>query len=642
MKIIITLSILYFMLPTSIWAQTTITSPNGKIVVDIEVKNQLSYQVSSAGKTLIQKVELDLLFDGKTKLSLKKPKISKVSLIENEITAVIPFKSKIIADNYREVILKYGKVNVEFRVYNDGVAYRYVSHEKGNIEVNERMDVTFNESVKMWSSPIKGYECSFEVPYQKVAIDTFSTDVNTYLPLLVGNNDGYKILFTESNIEDYPHLYFKKGDGNSLLSTFPNYPTKVEKIGDRQSKILERGEFIAKTNADRSFPWRVMILAEEDKDLVASTLVYNLAAESQIDDTSWIKPGRVAWEWWNASNLYNVDFEAGFNTETYKYYIDFAHKYGLEYIILDEGWSISTKDLSLPNPELDLKELIRYGNDKNVGIILWATWSTLDEQWFVLDKFQEWGIKGIKVDFMDRADQLMVNYYEKVAKLSAERKLLVDFHGSYKPVGLYRKYPNVISYEGVHGLENSKWSDTVTPEHDVTLPFIRMVCGPMDYTPGAMRNYNQSNFQANWTRPGSQGTRCHQLAMFVVYESGIQMLCDSPSNYEREEESTAFLAQIPVTWDETRVLEAKVGEYIVIARRNGDTWYIGGMSNNERHEFDLDLSFLKKATYQMTSMEDGLNAKHFAEDYSQKKTTLENKKLKIKMAAGGGFVAILK
>lgn len=570
-------------------------------------------------------------------------KVSKPKLIHEKVTPVIAFKKKLIEQDYNQLYLSFGKTKVEFRAYNDGLTYRFITNQEKEVEVNEVFNITFYEETEMWASPLKGYATSFEIPYQKMKVDSLNAENNTYMPLLLENGNKNKILITESDIEDYPHMFFKKGKDAQLISTFPKYPLEVELIGDRQSKVTKTADYIALTNGKRTFPWRIMIITEEDEALVASNLAFTLGHENVIENTDWIEPGRVSWEWWNYTNLYDVDFKAGFNTKSYKYYIDFAAHYGLEYIILDEGWSFSTKDLSKPNPDLDLFELIKYGKEKNVGIILWATWKTLDEQLFVLDNFQQWGIKGIKVDFMDRADQLMVDFYDKIARLSAERELLVDFHGSFKPAGLHRKYPNVVSYEGVHGLENDKWTDTVTPEHDVTLPFIRMVCGPMDYTPGAMRNYHQEEFKPNWKRPASQGSRAHQVALFVVYESGIQMLADSPSNYYKETETTEFLSQIPVTWDDTKVLKAKVGEYIVIARKHNNQWYIGGLTNNKARELTVDLGFLGEGSFNATLFKDGMNADNFAEDYEIENQKVDNTTtLKINMTKGGGFAAIIK
>jgi alpha-glucosidase len=384
----------------------------------------------------------------------------------------------------------------------------------------------------------------------------------------------------------------------------------------------------------------VLVIAEDDGDLIESEMVYKLSPENRIKDPSWIRPGKVAWDWWNANNIFGVDFRAGINTETYKYYIDFASRYGIEYIILDEGWS-DTTDLFQVNPDIDLDELLEHARRKNVGVILWVVWKTLDDQLDeALDRFAEWGIKGIKVDFMQRDDQWMVNYYWKVAEAAARRKLLVDFHGSYKPAGLRRAYPNVLTREGVRGLEHVKWSEHPTPEHNLLLPFIRMLAGPMDYTPGAMINAQKNNFNAVFTRPMSLGTRCHQLAMYVVFESPLQMLADSPSHYLREEACVGFLAVVPTVWDETRVLDAKVGDYVLIARKSGEEWYVGAMTDWSPRELTMDLSFLPEGDFTMEFFQDGPNADRYASDFEQgRKAVSRDSKIRIRLAPGGGWAA---
>ena len=347
------------------------------------------------------------------------------------------------------------------------------------------------------------------------------------------------------------------------------YPAKTEMDRDRTEKVVERADYMAKTRGTRAFPWRVLVIARKDADLLDTDIVYRLASETKLTDTSWIKPGKVAWDWWNANNLYGVPFRAGVNTDTYKHYIDFAAEHGIAYVILDEGW-YPLGDLTKVVPAMDMDAIAAHATQRGVGLIMWVVWKTFDDQMTAaLDRFEKWGVKGIKVDFMQREDQWMVRFYERVAQEAARRHLLVDFHGAYKPTGLYRTYPNVLTSEGIMGLEQDKWSADVAPDHDVTFPFMRMMPGPVDYTPGAMLNATKADFKPMFNRPMSQGTRCHQLAMYVIYESPLQMLADSPSNYRREPDSLAFLSAVPTVWDETRVLDAKVGEFIVTARRHG-------------------------------------------------------------------------
>ena len=458
---------------------------------------------------------------------------------------------------------------------------------------------------------------------------------------------GPRLIVTEANLQDYAGL-FVVGDSTAgaegvLRGAFAKAPLAEAVQGDDERNFFpaERADYIARTAGARPFPWRVVIVAESDADLLENQLVYQLAPELQLEETDWIAPGKVAWDWYNANVLYGVDFEAGLNTQTYKYYIDFAAQYGLEYVILDEGW-YELGDLLTVNEAIDMEELVRYAEEKEVGLILWMVWKTLDRQMEeALDQFADWGVRGIKVDFMQRDDQDVVGFYWRTAREAAERELLVDFHGNYKPTGLRRAYPNVITREGVNGLEQNKWSALLTPEHNVTIPFTRMVAGPIDYTPGAMVNAQPANFAARFERPMSLGTRAHQLAMYVVFESPLQMLADSPSHYLRDPDVMDFLGPVPTVWDETRPLQAKIGDYVAVARRHGDTWYLGAMSDGEARTLEVDLSFLEEGPgYQMTAWADGPNAARYAEDYQvQTHTVAAGESLTIEMAPGGGFAA---
>ena len=356
-----------------------------------------------------------------------------------------------------------------------------------------------------------------------------------------------------------------------------------------------------------------------------------------------MRPGKISWDWWNGLNVYGVDFEAGVNTATYKYFIDFAARYGLEYILLDEGWSVSTLNIREPRREVDLKEIVRYGNEKGVGVILWTLWNPMKKDLTgILDTYRDWGVKGIKIDFMQRSDQEMVNFYEQIARAAYDRGLLVDFHGSFKPAGLQRKYPNVLSFEGVYGMENDKCSKDITPAHDCVLPFTRMVAGPMDYTPGATVNATAADFSVSWSHPMSQGTRAHQAALYVIYESPLQMLCDSPSHYLRTPEFTGFIAAVPTVWDQTAALHASAGEYAAVARRNGDRWYIGAITDWTGRDMEIDLSFLGEGRYRMQYFADGVNADSYAQDFrtGEREVTREDK-LNVRLASGGGWAAIL-
>ncbi|MDX1639550.1 MAG: glycoside hydrolase family 97 catalytic domain-containing protein, partial [Balneolaceae bacterium] len=411
-----------------------------------------------------------------------------------------------------------------------------------------------------------------ERSYLTQQISEIGIDRRGSIPALVDIDGGPNLLISEADLRDYPGFYLEGTDRTALRGIFPHVATEEKLEGDRNLHVTERADFIAETAGSRSYPWRMIAIAAEDADLLTNQLVYKLAQPNRIPDTSWIEPGKVAWDWWNANNIYGVDFDTGVNTETYKYYIDFASEMGLDYIILDEGW-YELGDLTGVSENMDIDEIVSYGKSKNVDVILWVVWKTLEDQWEVaFRQFEEWDVRGIKVDFMQRDDQWMVNWYWKVAEEAARRKLLVDFHGSYKSTGLERTYPNVITREDVKGMEHNKWSTDITPEHNLILPFVRMVAGPMDYTPGAMINATEENFRAVFNKPMSMGTRAHELAKYVVYESPLQMLCDSPSHYyEQEPELLEYLSEVPVIWDETRVLAASLADYVVLARKKGIT-----------------------------------------------------------------------
>ena len=404
--------------------------------------------------------------------------------------------------------------------------------------------------------------------------------------------------------------------------------------------ITKTKDYLARTKGTRVFPWRVFIMSKNDAGLIESDLVFKLAAPNKIADTKWIRPGHVAWDWWNANNIYGVDFRAGINNDTYKYYIDFASKNGIEYIILDEGWYKLGNVLEQVSG-IDVQALCKYAESKHVGVILWVVWKSFwDKMDEAVVQYEKWGVKGVKVDFMQRDDQKVVNFYLEAIKKTAEHHLLIDFHGAYKPDGIGRTWPNALTREGVKGMENDKWSRDITPEHDVTLPFTRMVAGPMDYTPGAMVNMDSANFTPNFTRPESQGTRVHQIALYVIFESPLQMLSDSPSNYMKEKESTDFIVNIPVVWDDIKVLDGKIGDYLLLARRSGKEWFAGALTDWTSRDMDMDLSFLPEGRYRMEVFQDGINADRYAGDYKHFRMDVKSgDKLKIHLAPGGGWAA---
>ncbi len=621
----------------------SLLSPDKRIEIKIHVADRLKYDLLFKGKALLEDSRLSINIDH-VELGLN-PKVA--SARENSSDRVLepPVRQKFakIRDHYNQLRLEMaGGLTVVFRAYNEGAAYRLeTALPQAQVHVyNEEAIFHFTADDTVYYPSEESFFSHNERKYLPQTISQIAPASLATLPAVVDPGDGVKVAIAESDLEDYPGLWLHGTSGAALAATFPPYPLKQQLEKDRDFKVVESADYIAVTRGTRTFPWRVIAIAEKDGDLLTNQLVWLLEKPSQVEDTSWIKPGKVAWDWWNANNVYDVDFKAGINTQTYKYYIDFAAKYGILYIIIDEGWYKLGNVLDVV-PDMNIAEITAYGKQKNVGVILWVIWKTLDDQLIpALDQYQKWGVKGIKVDFMQRSDQLLINYFHKVSSETAKRKMLVDFHGCQKTATMTRTWPNLISTEGVRGLEWDKWSAETDPLHDVTLPFTRMFLGPMDFTPGAMLNAQKVSFAPIFNRPMSLGTRCHQLAMYVVYESPLQMLSDSPSNYLREPKIMEFLGPVPSVWDETKVLGGRIAEYVVVARRSGKDWYVGAMTNWAPRELEIDLSFLPDGNYSMTAYQDGINADRYGSDYQQVKNQVnQTTKLKLKLAPGGGWAA---
>jgi alpha-glucosidase len=618
-------------------------SPNGKIEIRIRTANGIRYDVLFNGRAVLQDCTLSLDVDHKKLGAEAKVLKSKETSRDQVLEPVVRQKFDKIRENYKELHLDMdGGYAVVFRAYNEGAAYRLeTSLLQQEVKIySEEMNLHFPSNFVVYYPTEESFFSHNERKYLPQHLADIAPEFIATLPAVIEADAGVKVAIAESDVEEYPGLWLRGTSGNALAATFPPYPLKEKLEKDRDVRVVESADYIAITKGTRTFPWRILGIAEKDGDLLTNQLTWLLAKPSQLQDTSWIKPGKVAWDWWNANNLYNVDFKAGINTQTYKYYIDFAAKYQIPYIILDEGWYKLGNALDVV-PEINMEELTAYAKQKNVGVILWVIWKTLDDQLEpALDQYAKWGVKGIKVDFMQRSDQLLINYYHRVSRETAKRKMLVDFHGDQKPATMTRTWPNLISTEGVRGMEWSKWSAETDPDHDVTLPFTRMFLGPMDYTPGAMLNAQKKSFAAIHNRPMSQGTRCHQLAMYVVFESPLQMLSDSPSNYLREPEMMDFLGPVPTEWDETKVLDGRIAQYVAVARRNGKDWYVGAMTSWSPHELELDFSFLPEGNFNMESFQDGINADRMGSDYKMVKTQVNHgTKLKIALAPGGGWAA---
>ena len=638
-KKLLTLATLFIILGGSAMAKDyTVTSPNGKNVAT--VNDSLSITVSHSGKTVVT-IKARQAHAGNIK------KLAGTKHMTETIQAPFYRQNKIWTEgNQMDLTLNDG-FGLQVRACNEGVAYRfYTTNKKVTIIKDEMADIVFPHDSKAWLAYSTNDDKPFAMAFQNYYDETLlskAKDKYAFLPVTVESGD-VKVTILESDLRSYPGM-FLKAEGNHLKAAFAKYPKKMAYYKWRgMSYVEETEDYIAKSTGARTYPWRVMAITEKDTEMPVSNLVYALATPNQIGDTSWIRPGKVAWDWWNDWNLKGVDFEAGINTRTYQYYIDFAAKNGIPYIVLDEGWYDSSKgDIMNPIPEIDLQGLIDYGRQKGVSIVLWTVFNVLDEHLTAAcDKYTKMGIKGWKIDFLDRNDQTAVEMAERIAKTCAQYKLFVDYHGYFAPTGMNRTYPNILNYEGVFGMEEARWAkkDTDMPKYDVTFPFIRMMAGNVDFTPGALRNGTKENWVECYQNPVSMGTRCHQLACYVVHDSPFTMLCDAPTNYEREQDCVDIITSIPDNFDETRIIQGLIGHYIISARRYGSDWYVGGQTNWDEREVGFSLDFLSPGeSYQATIVCDGLNANHQAEDYMiQRKTLTSKDKLNIKMASGGGFL----
>jgi alpha-glucosidase len=619
-----------------------VSSPDSKISLTVNVGTELKWSATIDGKEIINNSKIAMLLaDGKILGLNEKVKRVKVSQLNDIIKPVVANKKSEIADNCNILLIYFNSgFSLQFRAYNDGVAYRFETSFKDEITVkNEISEFNFPTGTHSFYPLETSFMSHNERTFIYSLLDTIGAKHLASLPTLFQVN-GADVLITESDIEDYPGMWLIGAGSGKISGIWSKYPETEKLTRDRDLFVTSTKDYIARTTGTRAFPWRVFVIAQNDAKLIESNLVFKLAPPNKIEDTKWIKPGHVAWDWWNANNIYGVDFRAGINNDTYKYYIDFASRNRIEYIILDEGWYKSGTVLE-SIPDINIPELCKYAESKHVGIILWVVWKTF---WDKIDEavvlYEKWGIKGVKVDFMQRDDQKVVNFYHEAARKTAEHHLLIDFHGAYKPDGLGRTWPNALTREGVKGMENDKWSKDIDPRHDVTIPFTRMIAGPMDYTPGAMVNMDKDNFTPNFTRPESQGTRAHQIALYIIYESPLQMLSDSPSNYMKEQESTDFIVNIPVVWDDIIAIDGKVGNYLLLARRSGKEWFAGAITDWTSRDMDLDLSFLPSGEYSMDIFQDGINADRYAGDYKHLKTKVKSgDKMKIHLAPGGGWAA---
>jgi alpha-glucosidase len=619
-------------------------SPGGRLEVVVRTGARLAYDLLFDGRPLLRDATLSLDVDH-VRLGLQ-PRVVGVAResVDRQLRPPVRQQAALLPERYNQLRLQCaGGYAVVFRAYDQGIGYRFeTALPAAQVKVyGEEATFKFAADAGVYCPQEESFFSHNERRFLHLRLAGLAPTALASIPAVVETAAGPKVAIAESDVEDYPGLWLHGTAGPALAAVFPPYPLQQQLQPNGDFTVVRAADYIAVTRGTRTFPWRILGVAAEDRELVASSLVYLLARPSQIADPSWIRPGKVAWDWWNALNLRGVGFQPGINTRTYQRYIDFAARHRIEYVILDEGWS-PRGDLLKVVPTIDMPALLAYAKKKNVGVILWVVWKTLDDQLEpALTQFERWGVKGLKIDFMQRDDQLVMGFYHRVSRALADRKMLADFHGGIRPALLTRTWPNLLTAEGVQGLEHLKWSNASDPEHNLTLPFTRMFLGPMDYTPGAMLNATRETFSPNFKRPMSLGTRCHQLAMYVVYGSPLQMLADSPSNYGDEPEAMEFLGPVPTVWDETRVLDGRIGDYVVVARRAGaGDWYVGAMTDWTARELPIDLSFLGQGRFEMTAYQDGAAAATRASDY--RKTTVPvaaATRLAVKLAPGGGWAA---
>ena len=626
-----------------------LSSPDGTLKVEISAGNELAYQVMHGNDTILSHSNIGLVLENGTIVG-KTPRITgerRRKIKDNIESPFYRFKEFVATGNELDLKLK-GGFGIIFRAYNEGVAYRFYTTQSSDIIIKEEQaEFNFKEDYTAYlpytTNDKKPMAMAYQNVYDIIPLSKAQPKL-AFLPVTV-DCGSVKLTLLESDLEAYPGMFVQSQQGKyGLKGVFAPYPAKTDFYPWRkQEYVTETTDFISRSRGSRSYPWRVLAITEKDTDMPVNNLVYALASPNRIGDTSWIKTGKVAWDWWNDWNLKGVPFKAGINMDTYKYYIDFASRNGLEFIVLDEGWyDPKSGDMLTVIPGLDLTELIAYGKSKGVEIVLWTVFNVLDSQLeAACKKYADMGIKGFKVDFLDRDDQTAVEMVYRIAEMTARYKLTLDLHGIYKPTGINRTYPHIINFESVFGMEEVKWTDIKNnmPLYDVTFPYIRMMAGPVDYTPGAMRNATKADWRAMYYTPASMGTRCHQLAAYIVHDSPFTMLCDAPTNYLNEQECVDFIASLPVEVDSTFIASGELGKYIVTVRKKDVNWYIGGMTNWDERDVQLDFSFLPEGmSYTAVLFKDGVNANKQAEDYRKETIRIDkDSRLTLHLASGGGF-----
>jgi alpha-glucosidase len=645
MKKILLLTTFTFVTILTFAQKYELNSPNEKLKSEIEIKDGISVNLIKAGNSAIsiQNIsmetgnEKELFSDFKVQKATRKP-------VNETVTPEVKEKAAVLTNSYSELEIKFKTGNsITFRMFDEGLAYRFSTALKDSLTIKkENLYILLEKSDSVRFQASKSFNSSYETPYEHRIISGIEKDELCHLPLLVEKQNGLFVMITEADLYNYPGLWLKGTGKAEFTATNPPYPKKLRYTGSvyGHGQISETENFIAKVNGTRTYPWRIFAVAGNETELVENNMVYLLATPNVIKDVSWIKPGVVMFDWWAKNNIYGVDFKAGINTETAKYFIDYCAEMGFRYFLFDDGWC-AKEDLLHEVEGLDMAEVTAYAKSKGVDVMLWVIWHALENQWNeAFDLFEKWGIKGIKMDFMNRDDQQMVEFYEAVARKAAEKKMVVNYHGSYKPCGLRRKYPNVLTREGLIEFEYNGWTNEANPVHHNLLPYIRAFTGPMDYIPATMRNSTKDNFRPVGDYPMGIGTRAHAIALFVILNSPMTMLPDAPSDYKREQECTDFIAKIPVEWDETKLLQGKIEKYTVMARRSGNDWFVGAITNYDPRTIELQTDFLKPGKYKLEAFQDGINADTRAEDYKKVITDfVAGDILKLNLASGGGWVA---
>ena len=622
-----------------------LSSPNGKLKTEIEINDGISVNLIKEGNSAISIQNIfmetgnvkELFSDFKVQKSNRKP-------VNETVTPEIKEKSAVLINSYNELEIRFKNGSaITFRLFDEGLAYRFSTSSKDSLTIyRENLSINLEESDSIRFQASKSFNSPYETPYEHRIISEIAKEELCHLPLLVEKQNGLFVMITEADLYNYSGLWLKGTGKAAFAGTNPPYPKKLNYNGSiyGHGQIAESENFIAKVSGKRTYPWRIFAVASDETELIANNMVFLLATPNILEDVSWIKPGVVMFDWWAKNNIFGVDFKAGINTETAKYFIDYCAEMGFRYFMFDDGWC-AKEDLLHEVNGLDMAEVTAYAKTKGVDVMLWVFWNTLERQWNeAFDLFEKWGVKGIKMDFMNRDDQQMVEFYEAVARKAAEKKMVVNYHGAYKPCGLRRKYPNVLTREALIEFEYNGWTNEANPVHHNLLPYIRGFAGPMDYIPATMRNSTKDNFRPVGDYPMGIGTRAHTMALFVILNSPMTMLPDAPSDYKREQECTDFISKIPVEWDETKLLQGKIEKYTVMARRSGNEWFVGAITNYDPRSLELKTDFLKPGKYKLEAMQDGINANARAEDYKRiEMEFVAGDTLKLNLAAGGGWVA---